>query len=99
MNTNQAVIITAIGSTGHYWHNDFELYLRKPNSAFPNISVNANMDDLLLCPSIKKLPALATIGIYCGQRKTSNLTAYLQPFIEEAKIILSNDMLMGNIFL
>lgn len=74
-----------------------------------NISCNINLDGLPIYKSsryefwpilfnIYEFPKLKPmiIGIYCGKGKPSDLTAYLQPFVEEAKVLIRDGLLINN---
>ncbi|XP_045461545.1 uncharacterized protein LOC123671624 [Harmonia axyridis] len=72
------------------------------------ISLNISMDGLPIYKSsrsefwpilfnIHELPEIKPmiIGIYCGKGKPSNLAEYLTPFVEEAKPILSEGLIIN----
>ncbi|XP_044744771.1 uncharacterized protein LOC123306715 [Coccinella septempunctata] len=72
------------------------------------ILLNVNMDGLPIYKSSKveffpilfnihELPSVKPmiIGIYCGQEKLSDLSAFLLPFVKEAKIIFSEGLIVN----
>lgn len=73
------------------------------------ISCNINMDGLPIYKSSKfefwpilfnihELPSLKpmVIGINCGKGTPSDLFSYLQPFVEEARIMLQEGLVVNN---
>lgn len=86
------------------------MFVDVPDILIPQtISCNINMDGLPIYRSNKlefwpillnicELPSLRpmVIGIYCGKGKPSDLLAYLQPFVEEARILLQDGLIVNN---
>lgn len=112
LKTYQTVTITKVGNGSYWHHGlELSLrQMFAELSDIPNaISLNVSMDGFPIYKSSKLefWPILFNIyeiisqkpmiiGIYCGKGKPSDLSAYLQPFVEEAKILLEEGLLFNN---
>lgn len=112
LKTSQTVVITKVGDGSYWHHgfeSSLRQIFSKMIITFKTISCNISMDGLPIYKSSKcefwpilfnvhELPKLKpmVIGIYCGKGKPSDLTAYLQPFVEEAKVLLAEGLMINN---
>lgn len=111
LKTYQTVIMTKVGHGDYWHHGfEFcskQILTHEPNCP-DRISLNVNIDGLPIYRSsrnefwpilfnIKELPEMKpmVIGIYCGKGKPSDLSAYLEPFVQEAKIIFSGGLIIN----
>lgn len=111
LNTNREVVeTTAIGNTGHYWHNGLKRNIIEIAKIFDdeNIILSFNIDGLPIYKSSTKAfwPILCSIeniktqpfvvGIYYGNGKPANLDDYLDQFVEELLDITVNGIIVNN---
>lgn len=112
LKTYQTVVITKVGNGSYWHHGfEISLrQIFAEISGIPNvISINVNMDGLPIYKSSKlefwpilfniyEIPSIKPmiIGLYCGKGKPSDLSAYLLPFVEEAKILLEEGLNLNN---
>ena len=112
LKTYQTVLIRKVGNGSYWHHGfelSLRQIFAEMSDILNKISINVNMDGLPIFKSSKlelwpilfniyEIPNIKPmiIGIYCGKGKPSDLSAYLQPFVEEAKILLEEGLHFSN---
>lgn len=110
LKTTQSVLLNPVGD-GYYWHHGFKLCIEKVFSEISQpitISVKINMDGLPVYKSAKdefwpilfnidEYPDIKpmVIGIYSGKHKPTDLTTFLNPFVDEMEEVCRNGILIN----
>lgn len=106
MGTPRALNIREMGENGQYWHNGFEMCLKRIFSDIGtplSISININIDGLPIYKSTTKnfWPILCNIyeypdiqpfvaGLYYGTGKPKDINEFLNPFVDEVLPLLES---------
>ncbi|XP_062534120.1 uncharacterized protein LOC134203263 [Armigeres subalbatus] len=110
LKTTQTISLIPVGD-GHYWHHGFKSCIEKVFSEIKepvNISIKINMDGLPVYKSSKdefwpilfnidEFPYIKpmVIGIYSGKHKPTDLTAFLDPFVNEMIDVCKNGIMIN----
>lgn len=113
LKTRQTIFLTKVGVGNYWHNgleSSLRNVLQKLSDIPKSISINVNMDGLPIFKSSKnefwpilynihEIPTVRPmiIGIYYGMGKPADLTAYLQPFVEEANILLNEGIIINGV--
>jgi len=113
LKTRQTIVLIKVGTGSYWHNGleaSLRNVLNKLNDIPKQISINVNMDGLPIFKSSKKefwpiiyniyeLPIVRPmiIGIYYGMGKPTDLEAYLEPFVQEAKILLTEGIIINGV--
>jgi len=112
LNTPKEVMLSNVGTTGQYYHHGFIKCIKNvfPDPTEDMlIQINISLDGLPTYKSSKdefwpilfnihKMPDIKPmiIGIYSGKSKPDDLKAFLEPFVQEMKVVLKDGIYIKN---